>query len=170
MNKMSCGAVVFIFVLMAASCKSAPAAVDESQDSGDRGSEIELLEIYGNYDGIPIDGITLDGAVEHTVKYGDTLTKIARVYYGEGGGYYFPLIIFASRTVIVDPDKILPGQILIIPDLQRNLDNPIARLQIKSMLLDIAFVYDGKADATRGSLKARNLKDRDGLIALSRAL
>jgi hypothetical protein len=157
-------------MFMAASCKSTPAADNESQDSEDRGSEVELLAIYGNYDGIPLDGITLDGAVEHTVKYGDTLTKIARERYGEDGGYYFPLIIFASRTVIVDPDKILPGQILTIPDLQKNLDNPIARLQIKSMLLDIAFVYDGKADETRGALRARNQKDRNGLIDLSRSL
>jgi LysM repeat protein len=170
MNRLSCGAAVFIFVFMAASCKSAPAAGNEAQGADDGSSDVELLAIYSNYDGSTLGGITLDGAKEYTVKYGDTLTKIAREYYGEDGGYYFPLIIFASRTVIVDPDKILPGQILIIPDLRKNLDNPISRLQIKSMLLDIAFVYDGKADETRGALKARNQTDRNGLIELSRSL
>jgi hypothetical protein len=156
-NKISRGAAVFLFVLMAASCKSAPA--------NNKDSESDLLAIYGNYS-----GIILDDAKEYKVKYGDTLTQIAREHYGENGGYYFPLIMFASQSVVVDPDKIEPGQMLIIPDLQKNLDNHIARLQLKAMLLDIAFVYDGKADETSGSRKIRNQKDREGLIELSRSL
>ncbi|MDR1363791.1 MAG: LysM peptidoglycan-binding domain-containing protein [Spirochaetaceae bacterium] len=157
-NKISYGAAALLALLMAAACKSAPVA-----DTG--GSEMELLAIYGNYN-----EIILDNAQEYTVKYGDTLTHIARAHYGEDGGYYFPLIMFASQTTVVDPDKIEPGQILTIPDLQINLDNIISRLQLKAMLLDVAFVYDGKADETSGAIKARHEKDREGLIELSRSL
>ncbi|MDR1230730.1 MAG: hypothetical protein LBK61_04945 [Spirochaetaceae bacterium] len=64
----------------------------------------------------------------------------------------------------------MPGHTLTIPDLRQNLDNPVSRSQLKSMLLDIAFVYNGKSDITSGALKARNERDRDGLIALSRLL
>ncbi|MDR2658478.1 MAG: LysM peptidoglycan-binding domain-containing protein [Spirochaetaceae bacterium] len=160
MNK-ALGAAL-VFMIMAAACKSAPAG--ETANSGEI-SEFELLEIYGDYN-----GIILDGAREYIVKYGDTLTRIARNWYGEDGAYYFPLIILASRSVIVDPDKITSGQRLLIPDLQANLDDPAARLQLKAMLLDIALVYAGKADATSGDLRIRNRKDRDGLLMLARSL
>jgi hypothetical protein len=171
MNKVLRGAVVFLVALMAVSCKSTP---DSTVSTGsDENSDEVLLKVYSGYE-----GIILDGAVEHAIKYGDTLTKLAREYYGEAaeeyfgdeGGYFFPLIMFASRAVVVDPDKIVPGHTLTIPDLRLNLENPISRSQLKSMLLDIAVVYNSKSDTTSGALKVRNQKDRDGLIALSRLL
>jgi hypothetical protein len=175
MNKVLRGAVVFLLafliVLIAGSCKSTP---DSTVSAGsDESHDAVFLKVYSGYD-----GIILDGAVEHAIKYGDTLTKLAREYYGEvaeeyfgdEGGYFFPLIMFASRAVVVDPDKIVPGHTLTIPDLRLNLENPVSRSQLKSMLLDIAVVYNSKSDATSGALKARNQKDRDELIALSRLL
>jgi hypothetical protein len=171
MNRVLRGAAVFLLALMAVSCKSTPDSTIPV-DSGES-SEADFLEVYSSYD-----GIILDGAIEHAIKYGDTLTKLAQKYYGEvaqeyfgdQGGYFFPLIMFASRAVVADPDKIVPGYTLTIPDLRQNLDNPVSRSQLKSMLLDIAFVYNGKSDATSGALKARNARDRDGLLALSRLL
>jgi hypothetical protein len=168
MNRTLLGVTVFLFALMAVSCKSTPDSAVSAESN-----EAEFLEVYSSYD-----GIILDGAIEHAIKYGDTLTKLAQKYYGEvaeeyfgdKGGYFFPLIMFASRAVVADPDKIVPGNTLTIPDLRQNLDNSVSRSQLKSMLLDIAFVYDGKSDATSGALKARNQRDRDGLIALSRLL
>jgi hypothetical protein len=168
MKRVLRGAAVFLAVLVAVSCKSTP----DSTASGES-NEAEFLVVYSGYD-----GIILDGAIQYNIVYGDTLTQLARTYYGEvaqrdfgdDGGYFFPLIMFASRDVVADPDKILPGHTLTIPDLQLNLDDPTSRSQLKSMLLDIAIVYNDKADTASGSLKARYQRDRDGLIALSRLL
>ena len=44
---------------------------------------------------------------------GDTLTKIARAQLGEGSRW--PEIFALNRTVIRHPDRIFPGQLLILP-------------------------------------------------------
>ena len=48
----------------------------------------------------------------HRVKKGDTLGGIAQQYYGSPSRY--PLIVAANR--IADPDRLVMGQELIIPD------------------------------------------------------
>ena len=53
-------------------------------------------------------------AVTHTVKSGDTLSKISREYYGSPGE--FMRIFYANRDKLKDPDKIQVGQQLTIPD------------------------------------------------------
>jgi nucleoid-associated protein YgaU len=49
----------------------------------------------------------------YTVKSGDTLSKIAREYYGDAGRY--PEIFEANKPMLKDPDKIYPGQVLRVP-------------------------------------------------------
>ena len=50
----------------------------------------------------------------YTVKPGDTLSAIAREFYGSGSKY---MKIFNANTHILDnPDRIKPGQVLNIPD------------------------------------------------------
>ena len=49
----------------------------------------------------------------YTVKSGDTLSKIAKSFYGSAGKY--PVIFEANRPMLTDPDKIYPGQTLRIP-------------------------------------------------------
>ena len=49
----------------------------------------------------------------HKVAAGDTLSKIARKYYGKAGDYM--KIFDANKDKLKDPDKIFPGQDLIIP-------------------------------------------------------
>ena len=49
----------------------------------------------------------------HTVEKGDTLSKIAKQYYGDMMKY--PQIFEANRPMLSDPDKIYPGQVLRIP-------------------------------------------------------
>ncbi len=49
----------------------------------------------------------------YTVKSGDTLSKIAREYYGDAARY--PEIFEANKPMLKDPDKIYPGQVLRIP-------------------------------------------------------
>ncbi len=51
----------------------------------------------------------------YTIKSGDTLSKIAKQFYGQANKY---MVIFeANRDVIKDPDRIYPGQTIRIPPL-----------------------------------------------------
>lgn len=52
----------------------------------------------------------------YTVKKGDTLSKIAKEYYGNAMKY--PAIFEANKPMLKDPDKIYPGQVLRIPPQQ----------------------------------------------------
>jgi len=54
----------------------------------------------------------------YTVESGDTLWAIAEKMYGSGGKY---MKIFEANTTLLDsPDKIFPGQKLMIPDLEES--------------------------------------------------
>jgi nucleoid-associated protein YgaU len=49
----------------------------------------------------------------HTVVRGDTLSKIAKAFYGNANAYM--KIFEANKPMLSDPDKIYPGQVLRIP-------------------------------------------------------
>ena len=51
----------------------------------------------------------------HTVERGDTLSAIAKKFYGKASKY--PVIFEANKPMLTDPDKIYPGQVLRIPAL-----------------------------------------------------
>ncbi len=51
----------------------------------------------------------------YEIKSGDTLSKLAKEYYGDANKY--PKIFEANREVIKDPDKIYVGQKIRIPKL-----------------------------------------------------
>lgn len=54
----------------------------------------------------------------YTVESGDTLWAIAQKVYGSGGKY---MKIFEANTSLLEsPDKIFPGQELVIPDLEES--------------------------------------------------
>jgi hypothetical protein len=121
-----------------------------------------LAEIYDRHE----NKIILTGAKVYTVIWGDTLSKIARRYYGTGDNpYYFPLIIAASRedAEIPDPDLIKGGMRLTIPSLRENLNDPGARANLKNLLKDVADFYAGKSGA-----RSRGLYD--GLMRLYNTL
>lgn len=52
----------------------------------------------------------------YTVKKGDTLSAIAKAMYGKASKY--PVIFEANKPMLSHPDKIYPGQVLRIPDLE----------------------------------------------------
>jgi len=54
-----------------------------------------------------------DPAQYHDVVRGDTLSAIAKKYYGDASKY--PAIFEANRPMLTHPDKIYPGQKLRIP-------------------------------------------------------
>lgn len=79
----------------------------------------KLVLVLGNTRGIARvdDQLTVENpepeSVFHTVEKGDTLSKIAKVHYGDAMKY--PVIFEANRPMLEDPDKIYPGQVLRIP-------------------------------------------------------
>jgi nucleoid-associated protein YgaU len=54
-----------------------------------------------------------DAAKYYTVVKGDTLSKIAKEFYGDANAY--PKIFEANKPMLGHPDKIYPGQTLRIP-------------------------------------------------------
>ncbi len=52
----------------------------------------------------------------HTVERGDSLSKIAKTYYGDAMKY--KVIFEANKPMLEDPNLIYPGQVLRIPPLQ----------------------------------------------------
>ena len=75
--------------------------------------------VVGNTQGVAKvdDQITVDApepeASYYTVQSGDSLSKIAKQFYGDASKY--PVIFEANRPMLKDPDKIYPGQNLRIP-------------------------------------------------------
>src|SRR5262249_12110622 len=54
------------------------------------------------------------GGKTYTVAAGDSLSKIAKNFYGNANQYM--KIFEANKDKLSDPDKIKPGQVLVIPD------------------------------------------------------
>ena len=55
--------------------------------------------------------------VFYTVKKGDNLWKISEANYGKGKGNKYTVIFEANKPMLKHPDKIYPGQVLRIPEL-----------------------------------------------------
>jgi len=54
-------------------------------------------------------------SILYEVRAGDTLSKIAKAYYGDPLKY--SMIFEANQPLLKDPDKIYPGQVLRIPSI-----------------------------------------------------
>lgn len=68
------------------------------------------MSAAGDNQSMPDDGTKVEF---YTIVSGDSLSKIAKRYYGNAMDY--PKIFEANREVIEDPDKIYPGQKIRIP-------------------------------------------------------
>jgi nucleoid-associated protein YgaU len=77
-------------------------AVGNVQDVGQVSDDIEVTDDTGESD-------------MHVVQRGDTLSAIAKEFYGDAMKY--PVIFEANRPMLTDPDLIYPGQVLRIPAL-----------------------------------------------------
>ena len=90
----------------------------------DQETKEKLLVLAGNtkhIDSVDDDDVATDGKPSatpasrfHTVESGDTLSGIAKEYYGDANAYM--KIFKANQPMLDDPDKIYPGQVLRIPD------------------------------------------------------
>lgn len=95
-------------------------------EAPDLATKEKVILVVGNTDGIASveDNMTVAEVEEvpeealaqfHTVERGDTLSKIAKNYYGNAMKY--PVIFEANKPMLTHPDKIYPGQVLRIPPL-----------------------------------------------------
>ena len=138
--------LIIAAALAGLSCKSSPKIEGEvTQEKVNNALE----QIYDHYR----TKLDFTDAQDYTVASGDSLSQITRKYYGNltdvgdagsGNGFYFPVIMMASESKIVDPDLIEPNMKLKIVDLKKNLANPASRKAIKDCLIDVAYVYNKK--------------------------
>ena len=132
MKKVLLMAALILSIMLTVSCKSAPKDMDEQ---------------YRNlYDANT--GLDFTGAGTYTVKAGDTLSNISRQAYNDG--FYYPVIMLASRGVVINPDKIRPGMELTLPDLERNKANATSRKSMKNCLNGFAAIEKNKANPNQG--------------------
>ena len=79
----------------------------------------KVILIAGNNQGIATVDDQMDVEIQepeaqfHTVVRGDSLSKIAKTYYGNAMKY--PVIFEANKPMLKNPDLIYPGQVLRIP-------------------------------------------------------
>lgn len=103
-----------------------------------------FLNVYNRY----ASNIIMDDSTSYVVQSGDTLSKISVDAYGSGKGYYFPLIMLASRETVADPDLIAPGMELTIPNLEANLRDEKAKDTMKTFFKEVAGIYERKENGT----------------------
>ena len=142
--------IITLSILVFAACGGTPPAPKTEQAAK---STSEPAPVVG-------DGkLDLTGATNYTVVRGDTLSEIAAKKYGGSNMYFFPLIRLANASVVQDPDVIEVGTNLVVPDLQRNLDNVSANALVRVDMLKAADQYDrqGKPAAAQ---ELRNLATR----------
>ncbi len=97
----------------------ATSTVTASGSVADQATKEKILLCCGNVDGVEHvnDALTVlnpePEAQFHTVVRGDTLSAIAKHFYGNANAYM--KIFEANRPMLGHPDKIYPGQMLRIP-------------------------------------------------------
>jgi nucleoid-associated protein YgaU len=83
----------------------------------------KAILLAGNLKGVEKvndNNLTAPPAVEqfqfYTIQSGDSLSKIAKRYYGDAMKY--PVLFEANKEIIKNPDLIYPGQVLRVPKLK----------------------------------------------------
>jgi len=132
MKKVVLTAALIISVMLAVSCKSGPKDIDE-----------QYKDLYDANT-----GLDLTGAGTYTVQGGDTLSAISKNAYDDG--FYYPIIMLASRGVVENPDKIRPGMELTIPDLERNKAKASSRKSMKNCFNGFAAIEKTKPNPNQG--------------------
>lgn len=86
----------------------------------DQETKEKIILAAGNITGVAEveDAMEAAETTFYEVKSGDTLSKIAKKYYGNARLY--PEIFEANRPMLTHPDKIYPGQVLRIPGTKRS--------------------------------------------------
>lgn len=97
----------------------ASATVTVSGEAADQATREKIVLCCGNVNGVDKVNDMMNVAAPadeskyHLVERGDTLSKIAKQFYGNANDY--PKIFEANKPMLSNPDKIYPGQLLRIP-------------------------------------------------------
>jgi hypothetical protein len=131
--------LLIISILLIVACKSPPPAAEITETAEITEVTDETFRtVFVKY----IDDLIIDGAINHEVKSGDTVIGISLKYYDHN--YFFPIIMLASKYVVLDPDKINPGMVLIVPNLEVNLNDPVSRAAIINVMMEYADIEDAR--------------------------
>ena len=129
-------------------------------------------EVYSSHAG----DLVMDGAKTYTVKKGDTLTAITKTFYAgdDENGYYFPIIMLASRNVVSDPELITPGMKLTIPNFEKNIKDKAVAKKMSTFFRDLTGVYRQKdtpaaADILPHLIEIADLLAKGGPTAIAEA-
>jgi hypothetical protein len=134
---------VFFMVVVVLLSQSAASCASTNLTGEQKAVLLAFEEVYNSY----ATDFILDDAQIYTVVEGDTLPAVIRRVYGAGNGYFFPLVVLASRDIILNVNVLEPGMKLTIPNLNKNLNDPDARQSLKYFLYDVADVYEKKEAA-----------------------
>ena len=123
------------------SCGSTPSTMDVTS-----AKQAAINQSFDRVYGAHASSLNLDGAKTYTVRKGDTLTSITKKFYAgkDENGYYFPLIMLASRNVVSDPEFITPGMKLTIPDFDKNISDKRNARKFSAYFRDLTGVYKEK--------------------------
>ena len=136
MKKLVLLSVTLIFMALLMACATRASGPTGQVGTVETQVEAALAAIYERYAG----NLILEGAGSYTVVSGDTLSAISLAIYNTG--FYYPIIMLASREIVLDPDRIFPDMVLTIPDVQLNLASDTARASIRDFLREIAVIED----------------------------
>ncbi len=89
--------------------------VDKQEDAEKIALTVGNVQGVENVDNQMTVAVPAPEARYHTVVSGDWLSKIAKEVYGDANKY--DVIFEANKPMLTDPDKIYPGQVLRIPNL-----------------------------------------------------
>ncbi|AAC65252.1 hypothetical protein TPADAL_0259 [Treponema pallidum subsp. pallidum DAL-1] len=128
MRKLSTGLLLWIaFISGVTSCKSAPPAEElvEVAPPVEEQEEEPMTPVPEE----PQEPMAVApqevSRAEYVVKNEDTLSQIAKKFYGSRiRGYYFPIIMACSEGVVTHPDRIRPGMKLVIPNFDEFMADP----------------------------------------------
>jgi len=143
--------IIIIGLMLTMSCKACSKDKDKQYNDMVQNNNIEQNKRTDEQDKDLYDidtGLDYTGAGTYKVKKGDTLSDISRRVYNDG--FYYPVIICASRGVVTDPDKIKPGMELTIPDLEKNKANVNRRRSMKDCLNGFAEIEKARPKPDKG--------------------
>ncbi|AEH40210.1 conserved hypothetical protein [Treponema paraluiscuniculi Cuniculi A] len=125
MRKFSTGLLLWIaFISGVTSCKSAPPAEElvEVAPPVEEQEEEPMTPVPEEPMAVAPQEVS---RAEYVVKNEDTLSQIAKKFYGSRiRGYYFPIIMACSEGVVTHPDRIRPGMKLVIPNFDEFMADP----------------------------------------------
>lgn len=129
-------------------------------------------QVYSSHAG----NLVMDGAKTYVVKKGDTLTSLTKTFYAgdDENGYYFPIIMLASRDVVSDPELITPGMKLTIPNFEKNIKDKAVAKKMSVFFRDLTGVYRQKdtpaaADILPHLIEIADLLAKGGPTAIAEA-